>query len=203
MRKLILLVLALFILTASAYAGDVWVDPYTRKDGTYAQTPVPVGKNLKLVLELKSDRVVVGRPVRLRLMVVNEGKSSVRLVHLYAGELEIGHSFFGWAIDINGPGGEYKFIALPTGVPFFTEDRIIELKPGESFGTEIDVTQAALLRGKEPPFQRLGQTEGNYVVKVSYHWQKPYYGDCGGDQFDLFLGPISSEPLEFSLAKEK
>lgn len=37
MKKLVLLVLALFVFTASTYAGDVWVNGYYRSDGTYVR----------------------------------------------------------------------------------------------------------------------------------------------------------------------
>lgn len=178
--------------------------------GCLALSAVAFGDDLKpeqsvtVSLQILPSNPQIGDSVRLKIMVENEGKKPVRLVRLRTGEFERHAGFFGWTVAVNGPGGKYTFIPIPIPRPPLRDTDIIELRPGESFGVRVDLTQVPLVKGGAP-YEHLSQREGKYTVKVLYESDKQFFDPqyVKAEIKEVFLGPISSDVLEFEIKKKE
>lgn len=72
--------------------------------------------------------------------------------------------WYGWELGIAGPDGAYTFGCAPS-IWVAGPESFILLKPGESFSTPLDLSDAISLNHRE---QKLGQTKGKFSVSLRY-----------------------------------
>jgi hypothetical protein len=101
---------------------------------------------------------------------------------------------------ITGPDGRYRHIPVPEIPEPITERHIIELQPGEFFGTVVDLTWAVREGTEAGSQQTLSQTAGTYMVTIRYAPGEDVLKDVG--TLRSFRGPVVSKPLKLTVERE-
>jgi len=164
------------------------------------------GARAPLQIQLSSDTAspAVGKPFSLVIKVKNVGHEAVRFVKPRSQTMVVWPGWGGWRIGIEGPGGEFGFIHAPAKAMPPADEHTTQLKPPATIVTEVPMGRAVWMGKKggvvRPPYQRLVDTPGDYVVTVSYDLQEEQMTGIAFD--DLYVGPVKSQPLRISIAAD-
>ena len=180
-----------------------WLPVFALAWSTFGAESSSKDEGLVVTLTLQEKKIAAGKPVALLLTVKNQGQSPIHLIRPRSSNITRIHEH-GWIIEITGPQGVYGLFPAPRGVEPVVDTDIIELAPGEFVGAEVTVGHYVLLSRFERPQQEVGHTPGIYRARLTYHAEK------GGPfllkerkQESLFLGPVSSEAVEYEITKKE
>jgi hypothetical protein len=137
-------------------------------------------------------------PNTFHLSARNSSHSSVLIVRPRVHTVDTYSSWGGWSLHVQGPGGHFHALALPGGIQPFTSIDLIELRPGESVGVVINLSQ--FTRDNKA---LLADLPGNYTVVARYRLEQQKVvlasGPANGEGFVPvpILPAMESEAVQF------
>lgn len=127
-------------------------------------------------LEITLDQLA--QPNTFHLSATNRGALPVLVVRPRVHMLDQMDSWGGWSLRVQGTGGPFHAFPFPGGVPPFTSLDLVELRPKESIGVVLDLSNFT-----PDGNSRLTDLPGKYTAVAIYHLEQDKVVSAIGDGF--------------------